>query len=75
MLLVVTISSQGSKLRVKDDAKDGVFFLVFIAEVSLNECVFEKTLLFLDSFLNEDRTNRVSFGLRHECQLARGYCS
>ena len=51
--------------------------LVFIAEVSLSECVFEKTLLFLDSFLNEDRTNRVSFGLRpaNECQLSRGYCS
>ena len=51
--------------------------LVSIAEVRLSECVFARTLLFLDSFVNEDRTNRVSFCLRpvNECQLARGYCS
>ena len=46
--------------------------LVSIAEVRLSECVFARTLLFLDSFVNEDRTNRVSFCLRpvNECQLA-----
>ena len=47
--------------------------LVSIAEIRLSKCVFEKTLLYLDSFLNEDRTNRFLICLRpviNECQQA-----
>ena len=51
--------------------------LVFIAEVRLSECVFARTLLILDSFLDVDRTNRFSFCLRPatDCQQAGGLCS
>ena len=50
--------------------------LVSIAEVRLSECVFARTLLILDSFLDEDRTNRFSFSLRPAtgCQQAGGLC-
>ena len=50
--------------------------LVSIAEVRLSECVFARTLLILDSFLDEDRTNRFSFCLRpaSACQQAGGLC-
>ena len=51
--------------------------LVSIAGVRLRQCLFERTLLFLDSFLNEDMTNHFLFCLvpPNKCIIARGYCT